>query len=310
MRLRTARLWTNKCLELPSSLMDAYHRQLARLGLPATFPARLAKYGRGQRGGSSKEDAEAHYATMFAGGAARPILVYIDPERIFEEPGRAIRERFVEGRLVLVDAPCGAGCTSLSVLAYVAHLRTERVLATAPLSIVMFAADISAPSRDLLGRKLAELQPALQAAAIEVEIRSRDWDISDTHTVLRAANELAGSSSAETPILVLVGAFSEALRQNFATQFATLGAQLTTLGRATTIVWIEPAETKGFNPREQLRRLAVQLGQAAGRLGLVPKLTDVEAPLASAKYAVRDPIEGAGSFDASIVALCMQSVDG
>lgn len=300
MKLRQAgAFWKDEVLALPRALMEAYHARLAGLALPSAFADRSKRFGLNHVGGASDAETTAHFAMNFAGGAARPLFVYLDPRDRFVTAGETLRALLYDGRVCVVDAPCGAGAASLTLLTAVAHLREQAILPTTPLDVHVLHADIAPLALRLAEQSLDDLRSRLASVGVEVTNDSTIWDVSSQDDVQALARR---AGDAKMPlVLILVGAFSEAFKHDWHLNYTWLASALAAQRIPCALVWVEaaPEDSKKYKGFEWLTKFARTLDDLGRRVGLF-----ASGPAAARDtFSAIDPVEPtAQAFKANVAA--------
>lgn len=236
-------LWDRRrdTLVLPPALVAAYRKVLDRHSLkdlsrrdPRNPP----------EGGRSDEATAKHFAQAFDGSAARVQLAMLDPTKKLLGTSNHLVEALSGNKVLLTDAPCGAGAASLAILTVVAHLRATDVLPRQPLDVFVLGAEIS-PSAQILAKETMEAAlPALQEQAIFVTTEYLRWDATDSLSTTDLVKRMTLLSQNYPRQLVVVANFNAALQKQNKRKAAE--PQLEELfrhasGPRARALWIEPA---------------------------------------------------------------------
>lgn len=231
----------NEVLHLPPSLVSAYRTTLAAHGLD---PLRKQRNPESPPvGGPSQEATNIHFSQAFDGSSARAALAITNPKNGWTRAANAFIESLSGNAVCLVDAPCGAGATSLTFLTSVAELRAQGVLPRLPLDVVLIGAELSAPARTYAAEMYFKLEPFLRQQAVFFRFDLMHWDVLDAvanRDVIRAA---VRAFAVPCKRLLLVANFSDFLERNrkrkeAMPQLDALFLQLS--GKDAIAVWIEP----------------------------------------------------------------------
>lgn len=205
-------LWDRetRTLRLPPALSQLYVSVLHRRSL-------LESAASGERpsvvGGPEREQAEQHFAQAFDGSAARAELAVLDPTEEIRIASDAFVTWLAGTSLVMVDAPCGAGATSLSVLATIAELRAKSVLPREPLEVMLIGADISEVALGYANEMFEGLKPALEEQGIFVKPSWIEWDVTDPLSHTELVHRMMMAAQEKDGLLITIANFSAALER-------------------------------------------------------------------------------------------------
>lgn len=264
-----ASLWdeASGALILPAALASAYAAIIDRYGL-----RQLAESPRDDNnpplGGHSQEHTNRHLAGAFDGSVARAQLALLDPNNHLPEASNTYLTSITGNRVVLTDAPCGAGAAALAFLCNVAELRAKGVLPRLPLDVILIGAEISEPARKYALELLAEVRPALEREAIFVEHDFLPWDVTNALSNTDLIKKMTLAAGSNPNLLLLVANFNGFLERDG--KRAEAQPQLTELfrhaaGPRSLAIWIEPKMNAALNPGgvlPWLRRMFDTLWQA------------------------------------------------
>lgn len=235
-----AAIWASNAIRVGELLGEEYRSQLDMEGL---LPLALTRKGGGETGGAGQEETDRHFAWMFANSAGRSIYVCIDPLQALGDISRLVNACLVDGDLLLVDVPCGAGAGALGIVSAIYEQRKALQLPTMPLRITILGGDFSVRARDHFRALVARMGPRLCDQAIEVELHDLHWDATNlisTAAFIDRACELAKSKDR---VFLLVNNFSGALadqnlKQSFEHFLSQFGGRMSEIPNS--ICWIEP----------------------------------------------------------------------
>lgn len=176
-------------LSFTDELAQAYRQQLVEMEL---LPAALQAQVSGGTGGQSAEVTIRHFIENFSGSCGRMKLAVLDPHERLDDASNLFISAFSGGKVALLDAPCGSGAATLTLLCLLATLRRESVLPRLPLEIHLICADISESGLRISDELLKKIRPSLERQAIFVHPVFREWDMHDRRS--QAALNYAWSS--------------------------------------------------------------------------------------------------------------------
>ncbi|HLP18609.1 MAG TPA: hypothetical protein VK470_20290 [Bacteroidota bacterium] len=234
-------LWENNILSLPSDLIQAYQSNLTRLGLLTSAqngPEEGKIYG-----GGSVDETHNHFAHRFGVSAGRPEFLILDPKYEFENVSEEIQLSFLDGKIALLDIPCGCGAATCSLLSTIAKLRENNVVAKLPLEIIVTGGDYSKEALDIFDKLMGEIQPSLNNVGITLKWNCCIWDVRQTVETTRMIDSWFMNSSGADEYFVVICNFSgdgskAGLIQSVSVAVENILARLH--DRKSTLVWIEP----------------------------------------------------------------------
>jgi hypothetical protein len=236
-------------VRLPLSLSDAYVRLIDRLGLRSRADARDPDNP--PVGGLSLEQTHTHFAQAFDGSCARVQLALMDPFNRATKASNNLVRSLSGNRVVLADAPSGAGAAAFSLLATIAQLRSQGVLPRVPLDVHLVAGEIAEPARQLASQVMDELRPSLEEQAITLSAELHPWNVTDALSNTDFVARINVASDGRDKRLLVVANFNGFLvRESKQTEAKP---QLTELVRHCSgvnsyAVWIEPDMNRATGP--------------------------------------------------------------
>lgn len=258
-------LWegASETLVFPKALSAAYQTVIDRWGLWELAASRDSDDP--PVGGISREETNRHFAQAFAGSVARTQLALLDPGNKATRTSNSFIRSLAGNRVLLVDAPCGAGAAALAFLANIAALREHDVLPREPLDIHLIGAEISEPARNYANELFIELRAFLEGQAVFVESEFITWDVTDTlnNTDLIRRLTIAAANCDKTflvianfnAFLIRGGKFKNALPQ-----IAELLRYCS--GNSSAAIWIEPDMNRATKEGGLFHKLRAMLVEA------------------------------------------------
>lgn len=274
-------LWSGDVLRIGEALSDEYLKRLENEGLLDLARARAHQ---GEAGGAGRDESDRHFAYQFANSAARTVYVCIDPLDALEDVSGIIRQYFTDGRVLLVEVPCGAGAGALGLLSAIYEQRQAGLLPTLPLCVDVLGGDVSLRGTEHFGSLIGQLIPQLITQGIDVTFRSQDWNAMDIRSSSRFIDSAVGLSGDCDQVFLLVSNFSDALNdadlreqfQHFLSQFAGRIAE------PNSVCWVEPTSNKA-------ERVLSLFGKAISRLARWLRLSGGSL-ISGVRYRFFDPV--------------------
>jgi hypothetical protein len=276
-------IWDGTTLDLPLDYTNWYRkcvRALDRVGDARSKPPK------GIIGGTHARDAEDHFVYRFPNSGGRACFAFLDPRGELTEASLPLQAAMIDGRIVLVDIPAGAGAFSLGIVSTLVHLRESGVLPRLPLHVAVVAGDISERALELAARGAAAICQRASQVGITLDFRVSRWDAANPEDWARLIDNAFAFADADSCVLSVLD-FAGALRDtSFRDAFCQ--ALKSMLGRfyggqsQAFLVWLEPTTSESS-------RLSSVLNAAVARVRswLGSDLTQ------RAKFMLRHPETGA-----------------
>jgi hypothetical protein len=200
-------LWDGKKAYLPQKLSALYLKELTTIEmLDHAKNYKRQENEEGPVGGQGIRETHIHFAERFSNSCIRLQYVLIDPNENFGNVPENFFSTFSTGKIALLDAPCGTGAGSLSLLYTLKELRKHKRLPQLPLDIKILACDFSESARNMYSKLLDEAIPELATVNINIEYVIRDWNAFDMASTTLLMREFVATECEE--FFVLVSAFS------------------------------------------------------------------------------------------------------
>lgn len=241
MRRSYGEVFRDNIIHLGDSLRQCYLDRIAGEGLSGL--AAQAGIAKGEPGGPTREDADKHFAWRFANSAGRTIYASVDPDEKLKAAYEIIAETFVDGHVVLVDVPSGAGAGVLGLLASICERRRCGGSPPLPLNVKVVAGDFSERAGEHLDALFSSMETAFASQNVFVEFERLHWDATRLDTSAAFIDAVVEKAKAADKVFFLVSNFSGALKdsnlreqfQHFLTQFSSRLRNL-----PNSLVWVEP----------------------------------------------------------------------
>lgn len=197
----------NGILKLPSSLSSLYIKKLEQIDyLDFAKEYHRNSNTEGPIGGMEEKETYEHFAARFSNSCARLQYVVINPNDEFGAVPENFLSSFSSGNVCLLDAPCGTGAASMSLLHLLCIAREEGRLPTLPLNVQIIAADYSKHALEVYQDLLIESQEEFSKYAIDVSIKQCEWDAKDIASTAQLMDDFRSHECDE--FFVIVSAFS------------------------------------------------------------------------------------------------------
>jgi SAM-dependent methyltransferase len=254
---------------MPPALVGPLRDELTERGLfeETCGPARSEKE---LIGGEGVEDARKHFAHRFTTSSARVEFVVLGPGKNFEPTSTDLLSFFKDGRVTVLDLPCGSGGGLFGMLCTIAELRSRHALPRLPVDLHVHAADISPEAMAIHRAMLARVRAPLADVGIRLTEEYSEWDVTDDYSTARLMDTWLTRSSGCEAYLVFVSAFGGFAQDHFTSVQTAIRDILVRFhdDRQILVVWIEPAmraNTRWFPKLTELfTRLFRGRGEARG----------------------------------------------
>jgi len=238
-------LWSGAHLSMTPDLANAYLRRLGSLGLLGV--AADQSQAQGAPGGVDDDSTDKHLALRFTNSVGRNLCAVLDPHSSLHDVSNSILSPLLGDKVLLVDAPCGAGAGGLALLDCIRELRAKGVLVSLPLSVHIVAGDISSRAREHYRQLFDEMTDGLRGVQVYAELSEFEWDVSDVAATAVFVDRTVEEAVKQGRILIIASNFSHAMvDEDLSDSFKQFLSQIA--GRLapwpTNICWIEPTSNK------------------------------------------------------------------
>ncbi len=276
-------LWNGTVLDLPQYYADWYRSCVRTLGREWDAKNKPPK---GIIGGATDKEAEDHLVYRFPNSGARACFAFLDPRGELVAASHPLQAALVDGHVVVVDIPAGAGALSLGIVSTLIVLRENGVLPKLPLKISIVAGDISQKALELASLGYSAIQHQAAQVGIELNVHTLQWDVLDFEHSAHLVDEaflMGDADSYVIGVLDFAGALKDqSLRDEFTHALkAMLGRFYAEQDRAI-LVWLEPMTSDNS-------KLQAVLNSALSRVGSWVGSNDTYR----SKFRLRHPISAA-----------------
>ena len=202
-----AQLWEHDVVHMPSAVAGIYTEYLKHLGLYNEALERAPDDAE-LEGGSSDEATMAHFTHRFAASAVRLEYLVLDPYDAFGEIPSDLLVTLADGRIAVLDVPCGTGAGTLGLLGTLAELRAQQASASLPLTLHITAGDVASKALDIYEALLCRTAPWLRSQGIQVHWEIAPWDAEQPNTTAALVDRWFHMAEGAEEYVVLIAAFS------------------------------------------------------------------------------------------------------
>jgi hypothetical protein len=257
-------LWTAETLHLPPAFVGAYSDELISRGL--LEEARAGTHEKDVWGGPSEKDTLKHFKFRFANSSVRVERLCVDAGGTFGSLPASLYNSFHTGRVAVLDIPCGAGASTLSLLATLAELRKNGALPSLPLNVSIFGADISTDALTICESMVQRLQPELGKYSVYPYVTTFRWDATSTASTNDLVDRWFAAAEDQNEYFVLIGNVSGVGKSQFdqmSRSFEHIAERIS--NKPSTLLWVEPGIRSGRQfLAEKLQRYWSYLGSLFG----------------------------------------------
>ncbi|MEZ9176901.1 hypothetical protein AB4200_13755 [Vibrio kanaloae] len=197
----------NGMLHLPDNLSNLYISKLESIGyLQFARDYHRNANNEGPIGGSDQAETYEHFAARFSNSCVRLQYVVINPKDEFGDVPYNFITSFSSGKLCLLDAPCGTGAASMSLLHLLCTARKEGRLPKIPLTVHIIAADYSEHALKIFTDLLSESKDEFVENGIQVTTEEHLWDATDVASTAQLMDDFRSHDCDE--FFVIISAFS------------------------------------------------------------------------------------------------------
>lgn len=239
-------LWNNNVLHIAPTVVEDLRSELVQIN---RFADACSESQMGQIGGADEESTYDHFAFAFPTSTARTEYLFLDPDSRFRPCADELLDSFTDGRISILDVPCGAGAGILGFLGTLAALREHGTIPRLPLEVFVTAGDYSPFARTLYDNMLVRASSWLSTRGIRLQWQTLAWNAEEEPTTAAIVDHWFTQSPTSEEWVVLVAAFSgeatktDELLAAFGRSFQHIMALLH--DRRGTALWVEPASNKG-----------------------------------------------------------------
>lgn len=232
-------LWNNSILYVPQQLADLYKEILILHGV---YKDALEDYPPGEKiyGGPSEKETILHFVARYLASSTRVQYLILSPKGEFTNIQIDTLSMLSDGRVNILNIPCGTGSDILSLLIMLSVLRHSRLVPSMPLNIRITAGDISIKALEIYRQFLEKAKPILAQQAIELNWDTFEWDATKENTTALVIDHLLDTNYRPNEYLALYSALSgtgNKLKQDFERTFQHIESRLDNKKR--TVLWIE-----------------------------------------------------------------------
>ncbi|MCM2372093.1 hypothetical protein [Aporhodopirellula aestuarii] len=231
-------------LQIPENLVADYVQELHGIG---RYEDACKKLTSSSTGGADRERTHNAFVDRFCASVCRSGYLVLDNKERLKPVSNELLARLGDGRLAILDVPCGSGAGLLGLLSLIASLRVHGSLPRLPLTIDVTAGDFSATARSLYHNMLLRAVPWLEEQGVRIRWTTHAWDAADQFSTSAIVDQWLNNSPDCEDFVVLVSAFSDAAANNFS-KFERSFQHITERihNRSSAFVWIEPDWKKSW----------------------------------------------------------------
>lgn len=236
-------VWIDSRLHMPPRVVADYADELKAVG---RYEDACGQTPRDVIGGVDEEATLDHFAWRFGASCVRTEYLMLDPRGVLAPVSTDILSCLSEGRVAVLDIPCGASPGILGFLGLVAELRIHGCLPKQPLEVMITGGDISDAARRLYDNMMQKSQPWLANEGIRIRWNTFSWDARQEPSTAALVDNWFHAAPDFDEYLVLTAAFSGEAANNFEMydrSFSHIASRL--YNKCGTIIWLEPKSNKG-----------------------------------------------------------------
>ena len=232
-------LWAHELINIPKCLIEAYRQSLTDYNVMEA--ALTTDNKKGAIGGSSLEETLFHFAMRYGVSVCRLESLVIDPENVFTSISDELLITFSDGKVSILDAPCGSGAAGTSIISTIAALRKNGSLPKLPLDITITGGDYSEYALDVYDKMISSLKAEFNSVGINVYFTKFLWDARRPETTAALVDKWFQDSQDAEEYLSIIANFSGESSKSFSEftrSFEHIHERL--YNKVASVIWIEP----------------------------------------------------------------------
>ena len=233
-------LWHDSQIVMAPPLADSYRDELTFRGLYEDA-CRYDPKDRGNIGGEGSQETLKHFARLFKASSARVQYLVLNPGGQFKGVSDEILSFMMDGKVSILDIPCGTGGGLLGYLSTIAELRRSGLMQKTPVELTVVGGDISNDARTIYESMLGRLKEGFSSVGLRVSCHHSTWDVTDVFSTGQLVDRWLERCPKDEHYMIFVSAFSGFARSNKET---VLMAFHSVVGRfhnkPCLLVWVEP----------------------------------------------------------------------
>lgn len=233
-------LFENKRLKLSKLLIKSYIDKLNELGKLEESKKNLA----GSIGGNNVDETISHFVGRFPNGAVRSQYIVINPNGDLNNISTQLSSVFSDKKLSILYLPCGSGAGLLGLLTTFFTLREHDYYPKLPLNIEIIGVDYSEEALEIFSDMISSISNEFLSVGIYITYSTQKWDATKSIETMQLMHQFFNTSADE--YFVFFSNFSGAagVNDDFNNSFRTVLDYVATIGKNSTILWIEPGNFK------------------------------------------------------------------
>lgn len=239
-------LWENDQLRLPPDFWSIYKDCLDKRNLLES--AISGNPSHGIYGGVTKEETENHFTHRFPNSGSRIEVSLLDPKKDLGGIPTELQTTFTTGKVKILDAPCGTGAGSLTLLTTLHVLRSQGLSPSGNLDVEILAADISRHALLIYEEIMTQLAPLLERSGIRLTWITKEWNAQKVPETSSFCDNWLVSNDPGVEYFVLIanisGVKKSGYEKNFKESIDHIAARISNF--PSTLLWVEPPNNSAF----------------------------------------------------------------
>lgn len=243
-------LFENKQLKLSPLLIKSYIDKLNLLGKFEESKVNL----QGSIGGNEEDEAINHFVGRFPNGAVRSQYVVINPDGDLNHIASQLATVFSDKTLKILYLPCGSGAGLVGLLTTFFTLRQHKYYPSLPLNIEIIGADYSSDALSIFTEMMNSISKEFLKVGINISYSTQQWDARSNTETMKLMHQFFATQADEHFVFFSNFSGATGTNNNFDDSFRAVLDYVATIGKNSTILWIEPGNFK------KAERLFVKIG--------------------------------------------------
>ena len=185
-------IYANNLLQVHEQLAENYRDELRTID---RYEDACEKNTNSSTGGQDEERTHNAFVYRFCASVCRSGYLLLDNRRRLEPVSQQLLSQLTDGRLAILDVPCGSAAGILGLLSLIATLRKNGNIPQLPLCVEITAGDFSETARGLYEKMMQRAATWLADDGIYISWTSHEWDAADQYSTSEIVDNWLNNAS-------------------------------------------------------------------------------------------------------------------